>query len=110
MPRRDDAASSAAGGADVSHLACGPIAQRYFSCGPICAHIAWNRGGIWLIIAYAVWAFIYFAYSRAASGRTAGMALFGVQVVRDDGTGANGRRADVRTLAPCRRPMRRPGL
>ena len=72
-------------------------------------HIAWNRGGIWVIIAYAVWAFIYFAYSRAASGRTAGMALFGVRVVRDDGTGASGRRAVVRTLAPCRRPMRRPG-
>jgi hypothetical protein len=54
--------------------------------------------------------FIYFAYSWAASGRTAGMALFGVQVVRDDGTGASPRRAAVRTLAPCRRPMRRPGL
>ena len=61
--------------------------------------IAWNRGDIWVIIAYAVWAFIYFAYSWAASGRTAGMALFGVRVVRDDGTDASGRRAVVRTLA-----------
>ena len=40
-----------------------------------------------------------FAYSWAASGRTAGMALFGVRVVRDDGTDASGRRAVVRTLA-----------
>ena len=40
--------------------------------------------------------FIYFAYSWAASGRTAGMALFGVRV---DGTGVSGRRAVVRTLA-----------
>jgi uncharacterized RDD family membrane protein YckC len=47
----------------------------------------------------AVWEFIYFAYSWAASGRTAGMALFGVRVVRDDGTGAIGRRAVVRALA-----------
>ena len=43
--------------------------------------------------------FVYFAYCWAASGRTAGMALFGVRVVRDDGTGVSGRRAVVRTLA-----------
>jgi uncharacterized RDD family membrane protein YckC len=61
--------------------------------------ISWNKGDIWVIIAYAIWEFIYFAYSWAASGRTAGMALFGVRVVRDDGTGAGGRRAVVRTLA-----------
>jgi len=61
--------------------------------------IAWNKGDIWVIVAYAVWAFIYFAYCWAASGSTAGMALFGVKVVRDDGTDASGRRAVVRTLA-----------
>ncbi len=61
--------------------------------------IAWNRGDTWVIIAYAVWAFNYFAHSWAASGRTVGMALFGVRVVRDDGTDASGRRAVVRTLA-----------
>ena len=61
--------------------------------------IAWNGGDVWVVIAYAVWEFIYFAYSWAASGRTAGMALFGVRVVRDDGTGASARRAVVRTLA-----------
>jgi uncharacterized RDD family membrane protein YckC len=61
--------------------------------------ITWNRGDIWVVLAYAVWAFIYFAYSWAASGRTAGMALFGVRVVQDDGTDASGRRAVVRTLA-----------
>jgi len=55
--------------------------------------IAWNRGNIWVIIAYVAWGFVYFAYSWAASGRTAGMALFGVRVVRDDGTEASGRRA-----------------
>lgn len=61
--------------------------------------ITWNKGDIWVIIAYAVWAFIYFAHSWAASGRTAGMALFGVRVVRDDGSDVSGRRAVVRTLA-----------
>ena len=61
--------------------------------------IAWNKGDIWVIIAYAVWEFVYFAYSWAASGRTAGMALFGVRVVRDDGTHASACRAVVRTLA-----------
>jgi len=61
--------------------------------------ITWHRGDIWVIIAYAVWAFICFAYSWAASGRTVGMALFGVQVVTDDGADVSGRRAVVRTLA-----------
>ena len=61
--------------------------------------IAWNKGDIWVIVAYAIWAFIYFAHSWAASGRTVGMALFGVRVVRDDGTDVSGRRAVVRTLA-----------
>ena len=61
--------------------------------------ISWNKGASWVIIAYVVWAFIYFAYSWAASGRTAGMALVGVRVVRDDGTVASARRAVVRTLA-----------
>jgi uncharacterized RDD family membrane protein YckC len=61
--------------------------------------VAFNRGEIWVIIAYVVWGFIYFAHSWEASGRTAGMALFGVRVLRDDGTDVNGRRAIVRTLA-----------
>jgi uncharacterized RDD family membrane protein YckC len=61
--------------------------------------ITWNKGDIWVIIAYAVWAFIYFAYSWAAGGRTAGMALFGLRVVRVDGTVASRRQAVVRTLA-----------
>jgi uncharacterized RDD family membrane protein YckC len=61
--------------------------------------ITWHKGDIWVVIAYAVWAFVYFAHSWAASGRTVGMAAFGVRVVRDDGTEVSGRRAVVRTLA-----------
>jgi uncharacterized RDD family membrane protein YckC len=48
---------------------------------------------------FLVWLFIYFAYSWAASGKTFGMALLGVRVVRSDGADAGGRRAVVRTLA-----------
>jgi len=61
--------------------------------------ITWHKGDLWVIIAYALWAFVYFAHSWAASGRTIGMAAFGVRVVTDDGTGVSGRRAVVRTLA-----------
>ncbi len=61
--------------------------------------ITWNNGDIWVVIAYAAWGFVHFAYCWAASGRTAGMALFGVRVVTDDSTDASGRRAVVRTLA-----------
>ena len=54
--------------------------------------ITWNKGDIWVVIAYAAWGFVYFACCWAASGRTAGMAPFGVRVVTDDGTAASGRR------------------
>ena len=52
-----------------------------------------------VVIAYAAWGFVHFAYCWAVSGRTAGIALSGVRVVTDDSTGASGRRAVARTLA-----------
>ncbi len=58
-----------------------------------------EQGGIWVVIAYAARGFVRFAYCRAASGRTAGMALPGVRVVTDDSTDASERRAVVRALA-----------
>jgi uncharacterized RDD family membrane protein YckC len=61
--------------------------------------IHWHRGDIWVALAFVGWEFLYFAYSWSASGKTAGMALFGVRVVRPDGTDASGRQAVVRTLA-----------
>jgi uncharacterized RDD family membrane protein YckC len=60
--------------------------------------INFHHGDIWVIIGYAVWAFIYFARSWGANGRTAGMALFGVQVVRSDGGDVSERKAALRTL------------
>ena len=61
--------------------------------------ITWHKGDIWVVIAYAAWGFVYFACCWAASGRTAGMAPFGVRVVTDDSADARGHRAVVRTLA-----------
>ena len=61
--------------------------------------IHWNKGELWWSLAFIGWQFIYFAYSWAASGKTFGMAVFGVRVVRDDGGDASWRQAVVRTLA-----------
>jgi uncharacterized RDD family membrane protein YckC len=61
--------------------------------------INWTRSDTWAGFAYLAWLFIYFAYSWAASGKTFGMALLGVRVVRSDGADAGARRAVVRTLA-----------
>ncbi len=61
--------------------------------------ISWNKGDLWLTLAFVGWQFVYFAYSWAASGKTFGMALLGLRVVREDGADAGWRRAVVRTLA-----------
>jgi uncharacterized RDD family membrane protein YckC len=58
-----------------------------------------NRNDIWVVVGYVVWAFIYFAHFWGLNGRTAGGALFGLQVLRDDGGDVSGRRAIGRTLA-----------
>jgi len=61
--------------------------------------IAFNRGSLWVVIAYLVWGFIYFAHFWGLNGKTAGGALFGLQVVTNDGGDVSGRRAIGRTLA-----------
>jgi len=50
-------------------------------------------------VTLALWEFVYFAYQWALSGRTIGMALFGIQVVSADGAPVRTRQAVVRTLA-----------
>jgi uncharacterized RDD family membrane protein YckC len=62
-------------------------------------HVNFNRNDTWVVIGYAIWAFIYFAFYWGLNGRTAGGALFGLQVLRDDGGDVSGRRAIGRTLA-----------
>ena len=61
--------------------------------------IDFNRSDIWVVIAYFAWVFIYFAVFWGLNGRTAGGALFGLQVLTDDGSDVSVRRAIGRTLA-----------
>jgi uncharacterized RDD family membrane protein YckC len=49
-------------------------------------------------LALAAWWFGYFAVSWGTTGRTPGMALFGIRVARLDGSPAGARHAVVRTL------------
>ncbi len=51
------------------------------------------------LVAVVVWEFVYFAYQWALSGKTIGMAVLGIRVVRADGTPIGWRQAVVRTLA-----------
>ena len=57
------------------------------------------ESGLWSKAALLAWAFVYFAVPLAVSGRTCGMALIGVRVVRADGRDLGARRAVVRVLA-----------
>ena len=50
-------------------------------------------------IALGVWVFVYFAHPIGAAGRTFGMAVAGIRVVRADGSELGPRRAVVRVLA-----------
>lgn len=50
-------------------------------------------------ILLVLWEFVYFAYQWSLGGRTIGMALLGIKVVKADGTPIGGRQAIVRTLA-----------
>jgi uncharacterized RDD family membrane protein YckC len=50
-----------------------------------------------LAFLFAVWWFLYFAVPLAATGRTIGMAILGVRVVRADGARLEARRAAART-------------
>jgi uncharacterized RDD family membrane protein YckC len=58
-----------------------------------------SRSDTWVVVAYVVWAFIYFAHWWGLNGKTPGGGLFGVQVLTDDGGDVSGRRAIGRALA-----------
>ena len=61
--------------------------------------VHWSRSDSVVVGAlYAVWVFLYFAYSWATTGKTPGMAIMGIRVVRADGGHAETWRAVVRTL------------
>ena len=58
-----------------------------------------DRHNTWVVVAYVVWAFIYFSYWWGLNGKTPGGGLFGVQVLTEDGRDVSGRRAIGRALA-----------
>ena len=60
--------------------------------------VSWNRQDILVVVLYVAWQFFYFGYSWAVSGRTFGMAVLGVVVVRADGAVAEPRRGVIRSL------------
>ena len=60
--------------------------------------VSWNRQDIAVVVTYVAWEFFYFGYSWAVSGRTFGMAVLGVRVVRADGAIAEPRRGVLRAL------------
>jgi uncharacterized RDD family membrane protein YckC len=54
----------------------------------------------WLTgVGFLIWLFIYYAYPWAVSGKTFGMSVLGIRVVRADGAPAQVRNAVLRTLA-----------
>ena len=61
--------------------------------------VSWNRSSVLVAVLFVSWQFLYFAYSWAVGGRTPGMAVLGIRVVRADGTVLPPSRAIVRTLA-----------
>jgi len=60
--------------------------------------VSWNRSTPVVAALFAVWELLYFGFSWATSGRTPGMALFGLRVVRTDGAVLDPRHATIRTL------------
>lgn len=61
--------------------------------------VSWSRTNIVVAVIFVAWEFFYFGYSWAASGRSFGMAVLGVRVVRADGTALEPRQGVVRALA-----------
>jgi len=60
--------------------------------------VNWNRGNIAVAAIFVVWQFFYFGYSWAAGGKTFGMAVLGIRVVRADGLVVDPWRGVVRAL------------
>jgi len=60
--------------------------------------VSWSRTNIIVAVVLAAWEFFYFGYSWAAGGRTFGMAVLGVRVVRADGRSLDPWRGVVRAL------------
>jgi uncharacterized RDD family membrane protein YckC len=60
--------------------------------------VSWSREDLVVVIIFVAWEFFYFGCSWAVSGRTFGMAVLGVRVVRSDGAIGEPWRGAVRAL------------
>ena len=60
--------------------------------------VSWHRDNIVVVIIYAAWQFVYFGFQWAANGKTLGMSLLGVHIVRADGARMEPWRGWVRSL------------
>lgn len=76
------------------------LAGASFAATIITGHnVTWHKNSPVAIAVFVAWAFAYFAYSWSADGRTPGMALLGLRVLRSSGARLSGWRAIARTLA-----------
>jgi uncharacterized RDD family membrane protein YckC len=57
------------------------------------------HGGPWWLVPLAVWLFIYNWYCDTLAGKTPGKALFGLRIVRGDGSDLDGGHAALRVAA-----------
>jgi uncharacterized RDD family membrane protein YckC len=60
--------------------------------------ISYHHGSTVVTIVYVLWQFVYFGFQWAANGKTLGMSLLGVHVVRADGARMEPWRGWVRAL------------
>jgi uncharacterized RDD family membrane protein YckC len=76
------------------------LAAVNFGASIVIGHsVHWSRSNSIVVAAlFVVWVFLYFAYSWATTGKTPGMVVLGIRVVRADGAHPETWRAVVRTL------------
>src|SRR5215471_15664257 len=76
------------------------LAAINFSLSIVVGHtVHYSRSGsVVVLVISIVWEFVYFAYCWATTGKTPGMVVMGIRVVRADGAHAEPWRAIVRTL------------
>jgi uncharacterized RDD family membrane protein YckC len=65
----------------------------------IAEDLNWDPGAVVTGLLLLLWWFLYYSYPWAMSGKTPGMALLGIRVVRADGSPARAGNAVRRTLA-----------
>ena len=76
-----------------------PVRWRGSSTSITDGRVSWTLSAGAGAVVYVAWLFVYYAYPWAVSGKTFGMALIGIRVVRADGSAVRPRGAALRTVA-----------